>query len=581
MKVQDLWWRLPLLLCAALLVACPTEGEEEANLETVAGVDITDLLPLPATGSPIPADIAEQPQFTGTVVWKASYTDGDTFLDPPVSLFEPEAIYRAALTLTAKPGYTFKGTAENGFIHQYGAAVNPAGSRSSLTVTVRFPKTPKVDDELVSATDLTVLVSMPYRGGSPQAALNLPEYSGAVSWETESGEALEGDFAPGTVYRALVALTPKAGYTLSGLDGESFSYAGAQSTRFNITAGTVVILFGATAGENEDEKVTLFDLSDLVPVPGHRQTPELTFEGLQYEGAVAWSYAEEPEVPVEGTVEYGRPLKAAITLTPKTGFTLTSLPANAFTHADSTGASNTAGSNAVTITFPPAFWVPASISYPSLTSGRTIKACCWPGTGTTGGSTPARLISSPPSEGSNASNYWDYGYNGDPAQNNSSWPDIMKNAVGVTFDGDECGHGHPTVFLAETMPENIRKRAHCFTLDLGSVTNNIVRFGIYPRNEGESERGNRWPIQIEVFYSDTDIGPIPGPEATSLGIFEWGPVSYPWAWRYADLYRRTADGKGFSARYIHVRVYAEGKNGLNSEWVAPSFARIRIGTGTD
>ncbi|MDR0731228.1 MAG: hypothetical protein LBF63_06125, partial [Treponema sp.] len=257
-------------------------------------------------------------------------------------------------------------------------------------------------------------------------------------------------------------------------------------------------------------------------------------------------------------------------------FTLAGLPANGFTHRGAAGISNAAGSGVITISFATAFWTPASVSYPSLSS-KTIKICCDAGNSYRAG----RLTSnSSLTNGANASNYWDYGWNSSAASNRSDWADILK-AEGLPFDGDECGHGHPAVFLTSAVPEAIRKRAHCFTLDLGEVTSNIVQFGIYPRNESESERGNRWPIQFEVFYSDSEIGPIPGDEATSLGVFDWGSVPYPWAWRYADLYRRTGDGKGFSARYIHVRIYAEGKNGVDSEWVAPSFSGIRVGIGAD
>ena len=118
-------------------------------------------------------------------------------------------------------------------------------------------------------------------------------------------------------------------------------------------------------------------------------------------------------------------------------------------------------------------------------------------------------------------------------------------------------------------------RAHFFTLDLGAVTNNIVQFGMYPRNDN----GERWPIQFEVFYSDTEIGAIPGEDAKSLGIIEWGPAPDPRGWRYADLYTRTSTGRGFSARYIHVRIYAENKNGIDASWITTSFSEIHVGVG--
>jgi hypothetical protein len=205
-----------------------------------------------------------------------------------------------------------------------------------------------------------------------------------------------------------------------------------------------------------------------------------------------------------------------------------------------------------------------------------IKICCYPIT--ENGNSGAWLLSgSTLKDGDNAPGFWDYGWNGSSDDNASDWPEILKTPLGENFNGDECGKGHPTVFLDETVPESIRKQAHCFTLDLGEVTGSIVSFGMYPRtNEDEDELGDRWPIQFEVFYSDSEIGAIPGDEAASLGIFTWDTVPYPFAWRDVDLTENN-NGTGISARYIHVRIYAEGRNGENSDWICPSFAGIRIG----
>lgn len=291
-----------------------------------------------------------------------------------------------------------------------------------------------------------------------------------------------------------------------------------------------------------------------------------------------WSYTGTVDTPIAGPFEPGKPCKVVITLTAKTGFTLTGIPANAFAHRDSTGISNDAGGGAITITFAGAAWSPLTVSYPSL-ADKTVNICCYPNTNNSGSRLAAGSVLI---DGQSQSSMWDYGWNGNASSNLSDWANILKNAEGVDFTGDECGHGHPTVFLAAATPEAIRKRAHCFTLDLGEVTSGIVSFGIYPRtNESSGERGQRWPIQFEVFYSDSEIGAIPGEEAVSLGIFEWGEAPDPWAWRDVDLYPRTGDGRAISARYIHVRIYAEAKNGVNSEWVCPSFAGIRVGVGTD
>jgi len=112
---------------------------------------------------------------------------------------------------------------------------------------------------------------------------------------------------------------------------------------------------------------------------------------------------------------------------------------------------------------------------------------------------------------------------------------------------------------------------------------------MYPRqNESAAERGQRWPIQFELFYSDSDIDPVSVEGATSLGVFQWNwSKEWPWpttadfAWRDIDLTPYTANNRGISARYLHLRVYADNKNGLNSEWVTPSIGQIRIGIAED
>jgi hypothetical protein len=572
---------LAVLLCAAILAAC-SGGDDDVIPKTVVGTDLTDLIPLPQAGSSRPQTIEEQAQFTGAVKWEYIF-EGGSFVSAQGPGFLPDVTYRAVLTLTAKPGYTFEGLAENSFTHRKGVAVNPAGTGSSLDVTIEFPKTPKEGDQLVSETNLGAVVSAPYQGGTPQTTASLDQYDAAISWETADGEALDGTFAPSTVYRAVIVLSPKDGYTLSGLDAGDFTHPNTDNISFDPSHNTVYIVFDSTKAEGEAEPVTLYDISGLIPPPVHRQTPVWTIENDQYTGTLAWSEGETP-IGEGGTYDCEKPFQALLTLSAKEGFTLEGLPADAFTHTGSVSISNAADSGIVTIAFAAVPWLPGAVAYPSLVPQNgvpAIKICCYPGSGNSG----IRLLNnSTLTNGSNQNGFWDYGWNGNASQNSSDWADVLKDIEGVDFTGDECGQGHPTVFLTASVPEAIRKRAHCFTLDLGEVTSGIVSFGMYPRtNESESERGDRWPVQFEVFYSDTEIGAIPGEEAASLGVFEWGPAPYPFAWRDIDLYPRTDDNRSFSARYIHVRIYAEGKNGPNANWVCPSFAGIRIGvdSGTD
>ncbi|MDR0731229.1 MAG: hypothetical protein LBF63_06130 [Treponema sp.] len=569
MNVKYPGWGFPLLLCLTLLAACPTGGEDTVIPETVTEADLTDLIPFPEAGGSRPKTIAEQAQFSGAVAWEYIFEGGD-FIPAQGPGFLPDVTYRAVLSLEAKAGYTFAGLGEDHFIHRKGAASNPEGTGSSLTVAIRFPATPKEGEELVSETNLGAVVFAPYKGGTPKTTADLGQYAAAISWETVAGEPLAGTFSPSTVYKAVIVLSPKEGYTFSGLDGSSFSHPNTENIRFDLFNDTIHIVFNPTKAADETETVTLYDISALIPPPVHRQTPVWNIENDQYTGTLAWS---EDGIAIDsaGTYDCEKPVQAVLTLTPKAGFTLEGVPANTFTHTGSTGISNAAGANTITLSFAAAFWAPGNISYPSLT-GKTIKICCY-----YNGSPPTNLIDG------NLTNYWDYGWS-TAANNLSSWPEIMKDPVvleggepGSGFTDAECTPGHPTVFLSPSMPENIRKRAHCFTLDLGAVTDNIVTFGMYSRNDD----GQRWPHQIEVFYStDTDIGPIPGDEATSLGIFD-PPFPGNRVWQNVNLYEGTPGKRGFSARYIHVRIYKTRDTAdptINGDdKIDASFDEIRVG----
>jgi len=570
-----------LLLCFAFF-ACPADGEGQVKIE---GIDLTDLIDFPQENG-IPQRTIEQPEFTGDIIWFYSYDNGGTFVRAPSSVFYLEPVYRAVVTLAAKSGYTFAGTAANSFTHHTAVAENQAGGGKTLDVTVSFPKTPRINDKVITATALTALVSPPYKNGIPPSHADMAEYSINIRWETQNGQVLTGTFEPGTVYYAVVTVTPKSGFTLSGLHADSFNHLGAQSVSFNMLNSTVTIRFKATAGQNELEIVSIYDLSDLIAAPVHRENPIASFENVQYNGTVAWSYADN--APIAGAFDFDKAVNAVVTLTAKPDFTFNGVPANAFAHAGATSTSNTAGSGTVTISFPASRWSVGTVTYPRLngTAGynAVVNICCWHGgdNGTSTTNSGSALINLTNPGGTTApTGYWDYGYQNDAnaaTRNQSNWPDIMKTPLnnGEGFTGDENGRGHPSIFEAESMPSAIRKRAHAFTIDLGAVRDNIVKFGMYPR----SGYANRFPIQFEVFYSDTEIGAIPDANATSLGVIEW-PVMTVAEWRDLDLYPLTANGRGISARYIHVRIYAEGNNGIGSQWVATNLGQIRIGLCND
>jgi len=200
------------------------------------------------------------------------------------------------------------------------------------------------------------------------------------------------------------------------------------------------------------------------------------------------------------------------------------------------------------------------------TADASVTACCFHTN-----SPPSRFIDN--DLGTNT----DWGWADNSASNMSSWPEILKNPLsgGAGFNNTECGTGHPSVFLSESLPVAIRRHAHCFTLDLGRVVNNIADAGFCARDT------QRFPHEFEVFYSNSYIGPIPGPAAVSLGVFTRAGDISAGNWENYNLHERTADGRPFSARYIHVRVYRTRDTGGPGGRIDFSVRQFRVRTGSD
>ena len=109
------------------------------------------------------------------------------------------------------------------------------------TATVDFILTPASGDSTVSIAAIPG-VTAPVRGATPVTAITeTAEYSGTVTWNPN-----HDTFAGGTVYTATITLTPKAGYTLTGVGANSFTVAGAVSVSNAADSGVVIAVFPAT-----------------------------------------------------------------------------------------------------------------------------------------------------------------------------------------------------------------------------------------------------------------------------------------------------------------------------------------------
>jgi len=85
-------------------------------------------------------------------------------------------------------------------------------------------------------------VSSPAVGASPVSAVTSSStYTGSISW---SGSPTT--FGPGTSYTATITLSPRSGYTFSGVPANYFTVSGATSVSNNANSGVITAVFPAT-----------------------------------------------------------------------------------------------------------------------------------------------------------------------------------------------------------------------------------------------------------------------------------------------------------------------------------------------
>jgi len=177
-------------------------------------------------------------------------------------------------------------------------------------------------------------VTAPVTGASPLATLvETAAYTAAIAWSPA-----HATFASGTVYTATLTLTPKVGYTVTGVSANFFKVAGATTTN-EANAAEITAVFPAT----ETTIATANIAGATAPVTG--ATPVATLaDTTAYTATVTWS-------PADAAFAADTVYTATLTLMPKTGYTLTGVPADFFKVAGAT-TTNVADAGVITAVFP-------------------------------------------------------------------------------------------------------------------------------------------------------------------------------------------------------------------------------------
>ena len=267
--------------------------------------------------------VTETDEYTGTVTWA-----------PADSPYAASEIYTATITLTPKTGYTLTGVAADSFVV---AGATTSNAINSGVVTAVFPATEA--DPAVAMTIFAIPgVTVPVRNVTPDMTVTeTAEYTGTVAWAPE-----HSPFAASTVYTATITLTPKTGFTATGVAENAFSVAGATTTN-PVDSNVVTAVFPATEAA-PDVAINIAAIPGVTaPVQGEVPNME-NVNTDQYSGTVTWA-------PVASTYAPLTVYTATITLTAKTGFTLTGVSANFFTVTGAT-ATNAINSGVVTAVFP-------------------------------------------------------------------------------------------------------------------------------------------------------------------------------------------------------------------------------------
>jgi uncharacterized repeat protein (TIGR02543 family) len=400
-----------------------------------------------------PSAQSAQPTHTATFM-----ANGGTGVMAP--LVENKPTDFTANTFT-RVGYTFAGwnTAGDGtgtaYIDQFHYHFN-----SDITLYAQWTLIP-VPPTVINIAAISG-VTAPVANATPVSTITeSAQYTGTVTWAPSVST-----FGYSTIYVATITLTAKSGFTLTGVTSNFFTVAGA-TTSNSANSGVVTATFPATAAAPP----TVIDIAAIsgVTAPVANATPVSTItETAQYTGAVTWA-------PSASTFGYSTIYVATITLTAKTGFTLTGVTSNFFTVAGAT-ASNSANSGVITATFP------ATAAAPPASHTVTFL-----GNGSTSGSTDPQVASTATALRSNGfvrSGYTFYRWNTsadglgtwvldgatyDFATDKTLyaiWTVIPPTSHTVTFDGNGATAGSMATQSSNTST----------TLSLNSFTKTSLRF---------------------------------------------------------------------------------------------------------
>jgi hypothetical protein len=284
-----------------------TEGEP-GNETIVYALDLASAFTAPVTGAEAVNTFTapSAAQYGGTLAWKDS-ADADVAAG---TKFAGNADYKAVAALKATENFTFKGAGDFTYGTLNGEKSGASDDGKEITVTFVFHTDTVVNG---AALNLAAALAVPVTGDKPVIAFTAPDVTqytgGDAVWTSALAE--DGTFAAATAYTAEVTLKTAGDYTFATLGAAAFSSVAGAVTAFDAETGVVKVTFAKTAAT-----VDALALAGVLDKPSKNQKPQLTLNGDQYTGTVAWKNIDGSNFT--GTAfAAATPYKAVVTLTAK------------------------------------------------------------------------------------------------------------------------------------------------------------------------------------------------------------------------------------------------------------------------
>jgi hypothetical protein len=302
------------------------------------------------------------------------FTIGPVTWDPSPAAFEAGQQYKATVTLTALPGFTFEGTQQWDIQFGSGSPTIEANTGNTITLSNTFTAGNR---STIWSIDLNTIPPL-LVGGTPPATVSVPSHENRFTFETISWTPDHAVFEIGQAYTARITLRANHGFTFTGSEGRA-EVNNRPATREDNTGATVTLVREFTALEILQSVTDIAFTVTVPPSAGVARSNAGSFSGIGISSTmiVGW---EPSHTTFEPYTEY----TVIVNVTFSPGFTFCS-DQTVMTINGNPATLSWIGGNVITMryTFPPTGAGDPPLPPPVITVDGTVVS--WPEVAGAGG----------------------------------------------------------------------------------------------------------------------------------------------------------------------------------------------------